>query len=216
MIQSGYNSQGGNLLTTSGPGYAMPSLPGMSGGLPFDPSAAIREKLRREAEQTAFENRLRQQDADARQREAEARQRQMAADDAMRRQQMGMQEQSFKDSRRYQDQDRARMTNREAAPKGPDPLAALKAADAYDLSRRGAATRPTGLGAQMIPGMAVDPNLLPSRMRPQGSTFQGGNEPSRASLPPAPPPGAATSNRGYDYADPYSQAMIQRSAFGQR
>ncbi len=209
MIQSGYNPQGGNTLTTSGPGYALPPLPGMSGGLPFDPTAAIRDKLRREAEQTAFENRLRQQEADM-------RRRQMESDEAMRRQQMSMQTQSYKDSRRYQDQDRARMTNREAAPKGPDPLSAIKAADAYDLSRRGAATRPTGLGPGMIPGMAADPNLLPGRMRPQGSSFQGGNEPSRASLSPSLPPPAPTSNRGFDFADPYSQAMIQRSAFGAR
>jgi hypothetical protein len=197
MIQSGYNPQGGNMLTTSV--GAPPPLPGMPGGLPFDPSAAIREKLRREAEQTAFENKLREQDA------------------AMRQKQMAMQEQSFKDSRRYQDRDRARMTNHPAAPKGPDPLDALKAADAYDLSRRGAATRPTGLGAQMIPGMAVDPNLLPSRMRPQGSSFQGSIGPSAAGLTPEPVrPPIPSSNRGFDYADPYSQALVQQSAFGRR
>jgi hypothetical protein len=39
-------------------------------------------------------------------------------------------------------------------------------------SQQGAATRPTGLGAQMIPGMAADPRLLPPDMRPQSSQFQ--------------------------------------------
>jgi hypothetical protein len=36
-------------------------------------------------------------------------------------------------------------------------------------SLQGAATRPVGLGAQMIPGMAVDPRLLPPSMRPNES-----------------------------------------------
>jgi hypothetical protein len=54
----------------------------------------------------------------------------------------------------------------------PDPLAAQKAADRYEMRQRSAAMRPTGLGAQMIPGMAVDPRLLPSRFQPSGSSLQ--------------------------------------------
>lgn len=40
-------------------------------------------------------------------------------------------------------------------------------------SAQGAATRPVGLGAQQIPGMAVDPRLLPPHMRPGASGFSG-------------------------------------------
>ena len=58
MIQSGYNPQGGLNTQTQGP--AMPSLPGMPGGLPFDPSAAIRERLAREAEEKAYERSIRE------------------------------------------------------------------------------------------------------------------------------------------------------------
>jgi hypothetical protein len=52
-------------------------------------------------------------------------------------------------------------------------LEARKAADAYEMTRRGAATRPTGLGPGMIPGMAVDPRLLPSSMLPDASGISG-------------------------------------------
>lgn len=34
---------------------------------------------------------------------------------------------------------------------------------------QGAATRPVGLGAQMIPGMGIDPRLLPPEMRPNAA-----------------------------------------------
>lgn len=34
---------------------------------------------------------------------------------------------------------------------------------------QGAATRPVGLGAQMIPGMGIDPHLLPPEMRPDSA-----------------------------------------------
>ncbi len=54
-------------------------------------------------------------------------------------------------------------------------------------SQQGAATRPTGLGAQMIPGMAPDPRLLPPNMRPGASQFQDPTMgPSMAGLSPAP------------------------------
>lgn len=49
---------------------------------------------------------------------------------------------------------------------------AQRSADAYDASVRGAATRPVGLGAQMIPGMQVNQELLPTRLRIQSSQFQ--------------------------------------------
>lgn len=55
-------------------------------------------------------------------------------------------------------------------------LERLKAFDQYEATLRSAATRPVGLGAQMIPGMAVDERLLPSRLRAQsavgGQLFQ--------------------------------------------
>lgn len=41
----------------------------------------------------------------------------------------------------------------------------------------GAATRPTGLGAQMIPGMAVDQRLIPRSMRPNSASMTGGPRP---------------------------------------
>lgn len=192
MIESGYTPQGGNALTTSGLSFAPPMA---GGGLPFDPTAAMREKLRREAEQTAFENSLRE--------------RQLR----MQEQQARLQAEMARQQQHRAEQDRARSLNRET-PNKVDPLSALKAQDQYEMTLRGAATRPTGLGAQMIPGMAVDPNKLPSRLRPQGSSFQGAPGPSMAGLSPSAPPAPPTSNRGYDYADPYSQAQMQRSAFG--
>jgi hypothetical protein len=188
MISSGYTPQGGNSLTTQGLSFATP--PGSAAGLPFDPTAAIREKLRREAEQTAFENSLRER-------------------------QMRLMERQAREQQRLAAQERAQSMNREM-PRREDPLAALKAQDQYEATLRGAATRPTGLGPQMLPGMAVDPNLLPSRLRPQGSSFQGTAGPSMAGLSPSAPPPPPTSHRGYDFADPYSQAMLQRSAFGGR
>lgn len=191
MISSGYNDQGGNQTTTSGLSYAPPTFGGS--GMPFDPTAAIREKLRSEAKQKAFENSLREREM--RMREAQARAAgEVAAPRGSQQLQTGG-----------------------GGPEGVrsvDPLAGLKAQDQYEMSLRGAATRPTGLGAQMIPGMAVDPNLLPSRMRPSGSSFQGAPGPSMAGLSPAPPMAPPASNRGYDFADPYSQAQVQRSAFG--
>ncbi len=187
MISSGYNEQGGNSLTTSGLSFASPTG-SMGGGLPFDPTAAIREKLRREAEQTAFENRLRAREMKLRER--------MARGPA----QVPGGQRMFSEGGVRQ-----------------DPLAALKAQDQYDLKMRSAAMRPTGLGPRMIPGMAADPNLLPSRMRPQGSSFQGVPGASMAGLTREPdPPMLPSSNRGYDFADPYSQAQVQRAAFGRR
>lgn len=47
--------------------------------------------------------------------------------------------------------------------------AARAATGPTEMEWRGAATRPIGQGAQMIPGMAVDPNLLPSQYRPQSA-----------------------------------------------
>lgn len=189
MIQSGYTPQGGNSLTTQGMGFAPQMGPG---GLPFDPSAAIREKLRQEAEDKAYERSMRERA----QQQEELRYR------------------AEQDRRKEQEiQYRNSMTNREA-PGRIDPLAGMKAQDQYDMTLRSAAMRPTGLGAQMIPGMAVDPNLLPSRMRPAGSSFQGQMGPSGAALSPSAPPPPETSNRGFDFADPYSQAAVQRSAFG--
>jgi hypothetical protein len=55
-----------------------------------------------------------------------------------------------------------------------DRLAELKQMDQYEGSLKGAATRPTGLGAQMIPGMNTDPRLLPSRLLPSNSSFSSG------------------------------------------
>ena len=201
MIQSGYNPQGGNLTTTQGQGFGGP-MGGiqMAGApsLPFDPTAALRDRLRVEAEQRAFENKIRSQQL------------------AMQKRQAAMQEQGYKESRRNADVDRARMGNHAAAPKGPDPLSAMKRMDQYDATVRGAATRPTGLGAQMIPGMAADPNLLPSRLRPSGSSFQGQMGPSGAGLSPSAEAAKPLSNRGYDFADPYSQALVQQASFGRR
>jgi hypothetical protein len=194
MIESGYNQQGGNQTFTRTPSLPQFSAPVPSfggGGLPFDPTEAMRRKLAEEAEQRKFENSLKER--------------------ALR-----MQEMQAKQQMSFADQDRARAMNPGGeGRRAPDPLAALKAQDRYEATQRSAATRPVGLGAQMIPGMAVDVNKLPSRMRPQSSQFQGGNEPSRASLTPGPALGPApTSNRGFDYADPYSQAQIQRASFG--
>lgn len=185
MISSGYNDQGGNVLSTSGLSFAPPT--GSMGGLPFDPTAAIREKLRREAEQTAFENKLREREMKLRER--------MARPPGT----VGGGQRTFSEGGVRQ-----------------DPLAAMKAQDQYESTLRSAAMRPTGLGPQMIPGMAADPNLLPSRMRPQGSSFQGVPGPSMAGLSPAPEMPPPTSNRGFDFADPYSQAQVQRAAFGRR
>jgi hypothetical protein len=94
-----------------------------------------------------------------------------------------------------------------------DPLEALKAADAYEMTRRAAATRPTGLGPGMIPGMAVDPRLLPSRMLPGGSSFANvagaspaGLTPSRPELPDE------SSNSGFDYMSPVERARWAAAA----
>lgn len=189
MISSGYTPQGGNSLTTQGLSFA--TQPGSGGGgMPFDPTAAIREKLRREAEQTAFENRLREREMALRERMSRAGQPDLTGP----RQTGG---------------------GRESGP-AVDPLAAMKAQDRYDMSLRSAAMRPTGLGAQMIPGMAADPNLLPPRLRPQGSSFQGTPGPSMAGLSPSAPEPTPSSHRGFDFADPFSQAQLQRTAFSGR
>lgn len=195
MIQSGYNPQGGNQLTTSTQG--LPPLPGMGGGgLPFDPSAAIRQKLAMEAEEKAYERQMRERA-------------------------LKMQENAMRQGR--QDQltagrmNRNMMTNRETGGIIKDPLAELKARDAYDARLRQSAMRPVGLGPNMISGMAVDTSKLPTRLQPQGSSFQGAPGPSMAGLSREPEPEMApSSNRGYDYADPMSQAAAQRLAFGKR
>jgi hypothetical protein len=194
MIQSGYNPQGGNQTTTSTMG--LPSLAGPM-GLPFDPTAALRERLRMEQEQKAFENQLRERQMRLQEQSARA------------------QEQAARDQQRQSREAALQAENaRRTAPRPVDPLDQLKAADRYEMSLRNSALRPTGLGPNMIPGMGVDPNRLPSRLRPGSSSFQGGMEPSRAQLSPSAPPPPPTSNRGFDFADPYSQAQIQRSAFG--
>lgn len=97
-----------------------------------------------------------------------------------------------------------------------DPLAALKARDQYEATIRAAAMRPTGLGAQMIPGMAVDPHLLPSHMRPASSNFQNLAGPSAAGLDDAPVrPQAPGSNAGFDYL-PASEQARWLAAYGRR
>jgi hypothetical protein len=105
----------------------------------------------------------------------------------------------------------------------PDPLAAIKAQDQYDMTLRGAAMRPTGLTAGMIPGMATDPRLLPSRMQPGSAGFSGGGGPSPASLQGQYGSGGGSgqygsgnpqqqaSNSGYDYLSPVDQEMWQRA-----
>lgn len=195
MISSGYNSQGGNSLTTQGLSYGVPSFGG--GGLPFDPSAAIREKLRREAEQTAFENSLREREMRMREQQARA-QKNAQAEMAMRQRQM----------------DHAARV--QSLRPQADPLARMKAEDRYEMSLRNAAKRPL-TGFNMIGAYTDDPTKLPGRLRPQGSSFQGSLGPSSAGLSPEPEmDDAPTSNRGFDFADPYSQAQVQRAAFARR
>lgn len=88
-----------------------------------------------------------------------------------------------------------------------DPLADQKARDRYEMTRRGAATRPTGLGPGMIPGMAVDPRLLPSSMQPSGSSFANVPGASPAGLSPSRPElEDESSNSGFDYMSPVERA----------
>ncbi len=221
MIQSGYNPQGGNMLTTSG-GFAPPSLPGVP-GLPFDPSAAIREKLRREAEQTAFENKLRQQEADARQKQLQMQQRQF-----------GMEEQSFKDSRRYADQDRARMMNHAATPKapvkrpdyGPTPASFGR----LQMNHTGnwgtfvdPANIPVGLQDKIMGGMygqstnwdSSNPSIMgPQQFSSQKYTHSGGGG-SMASIGPG-GVGAKPAEDPLAHLSPYEQARLQQVAFASK
>jgi hypothetical protein len=192
MIQSGYNDQGGNQLSTSTIG--LPPLPGM-GSLPFDPSAAIRKKLAMEAEERAYERQMRERAMAMQARAAKDAREAQAEEARMRERQMSMMTRDRRHNVRV------------------DPLEGLKAQDQYEMTLRGAATRPTGLGPGMIPGMAVGPNKLPSRLRPSGSSFQGTPGPSMAGLPPSAPEPPETSHRGFDFADPYSQSAVQRASF---
>lgn len=93
---------------------------------------------------------------------------------------------------------------RERAPQKPaymEELERLKAFDQYEATLRGAATRPVGLGAQMIPGMAVDERLLPSRLRAQnavgGQLFPGAEE-SKAAPSPSVPSGVGSLGGQYN------------------
>lgn len=78
---------------------------------------------------------------------------------------------------------------------------------------QGSAMRPTGLGAGMIPGMAVDPRLLDPRLRPSSSSFANlpgdspaGLGPSRPELPDE------SSNAGFDYMSPVEKARWAAAA----
>lgn len=79
-------------------------------------------------------------------------------------------------------------------------------------SLQGAATRPTGLGAQMIPGMAVDQNMLPPSMRHQSSQFQGLPGPSMAGLSPSEPEPEELPNSGYAFMSPIERARWAAAA----
>lgn len=82
----------------------------------------------------------------------------------------------------------------------PDPLEARKALDAYELTQRGAATRPVGLGPAQTPGMMADPRLLPSSALPEAASFQGPTHsvpqgsisPAQPDAPPQAQPNAAS------------------------
>jgi hypothetical protein len=80
-------------------------------------------------------------------------------------------------------------------------------------SLQGAATRPTGLGPGMIPGMAVDPRLLDPRLRPSGSSFANLPGASPAALGPSRPDlPDESSNAGFDYLSPVEKARWAAAA----
>lgn len=85
-------------------------------------------------------------------------------------------------------------------------------------SQQGAAMRPIGLGAQMIPGMAPDPRFLPPGMRPEKSELKPADRIENATggrpagLSPQGPSAQQQANalggssNGYDYLPPAEQA----------
>lgn len=78
-------------------------------------------------------------------------------------------------------------------------------------SQQGAAMRPVGLGAQMIPGMGIDPRFLPPGMRPGGSQFVDETRTASGGQSGAGPsdfqrPAPQSSNSGFDYLPAVEQA----------
>lgn len=70
---------------------------------------------------------------------------------------------------------------------------------------RGAATRPVGLSPGMIPGMMVDPNLLPSALRPQAATMVGQRSRVPTGTVESPDMDAAAAGAQTTNVDPYER-----------